>query len=83
MAFYIFNNFNPSNKTERHTLKEWELHTGIKVVNPKGFVGDRNKIRTNLYNRRAFKRGIKSSIITIKTEKGLEFLNLLHKEGPC
>ena len=77
MAFYMYNNFNPSNKTERHTLKEWELHMGIEVVNPIGFIGNKNKIKTNLYNRRAFKRGIKASIVTVKTEKGLEFINSL------
>ena len=75
MSFYMFGNFNPSNKTEKHTIKEWELHTGIKIINPKGFYGEKNKINTNLYTQRAFKRGAKASIITVKTEKGIEFLN--------
>lgn len=75
MAFYMFGNFNPTNKTEKHTIKEWELNTGIKIISPKGFIGERNKISTNLYTRRAFKRGARTSIITVKTEKGIEFLN--------
>ena len=75
MPFFMFWNFNPANKTEKHTIKDWELHTGIKVVKPTGFTGERNKISTNLYTRRAFKRGARTSIISVKTEKGIEFLN--------
>lgn len=74
---YMFNNFEQENKKEKHTIKEWELNTGIKIIEPKGFIGERNKIRTNLYTRKAFKRGTKASIVKVKTEKGLEFINSL------
>lgn len=73
--YYMFNKFNPSSKSEGHTIKEWELQLGIKVVDPKGFREPNNKVHTTQYTRRGFKRGVKASIITCKTKKGLEFLN--------
>lgn len=66
--------FNIFEKTEKHTIKEWELQTGIKLRNTNGFKGEKNKIKNNLYTRRAFKRGTQGSYIVCKTEKGLEFL---------
>lgn len=63
------------NKKFTQTIKEWELELGIKVVKPTGFRGQKNKIHNNKYTGKAFKRGVKSSIITVKTEKGLEFIN--------
>lgn len=74
---HIFNEFNPFNKTEKHTLREWETYTGIKILAAKDYKISKNKIPTNLYTRRAFKRLLKCSTITCKTEKGLEFLSLL------
>lgn len=78
--FYMFNNFNPFNKTEKHTLKEWELHTGIKIVKVFDNTVQKNKLGTHLYTRRAFKRLLGKSTIVCKTEKGLEFLRLLNKD---
>jgi len=77
MAFYMFNNFNPGNKAEGHTLKEWELHTGIKILKARDLMTSKNKIHTKLYTRRGFKRLVQNSTIVCKTEKGLEFLNSL------
>lgn len=65
------------NKQEVKTVKEWELETGIKVINLNGFRGERNKLYSNKYTKKAFKRGIKKSFVTAKTEKGLEFINSL------
>lgn len=56
-------------------IKDWEIYTGIKVGNPKGFYGRKSKIRTNLYTLKAFLKGIQKSNISIKTDKGLGYLN--------
>lgn len=56
------------------TIKEWEVETGIKVRNPKGFIGKRNKIHTKKYTREAFRLGIQKSEISVKTNKGMDFL---------
>ena len=61
----------------KKTIKEWELDKGIKIRKPIGFIkeSEKNKIHTNTYTDRSFRRCAKNSIITIKTEKGLEFMN--------
>lgn len=56
-------------------IKDWEIYTGIKVINTKGFYGRKSKIRNNLYTLKAFMKGIQKSNISIKTDKGLEYLN--------
>ena len=60
----------------RQTIKEWELETGIKVVDPKGFTNwnGRSRIITNKYTKVQFRIGIKQSIITIKCDKGIDFI---------
>lgn len=66
-------------KQMKKTIKEWELDKGIKVKNPLGFIkengGKKNSIYSNKYTDRSFRRCSKSSIITVKTEKGLSFIN--------
>ena len=63
----------------KKTIREWELDKGIKIKNPIGFIkengGNKNKIYLNTYTDRSFRRCAKNSIITIKTEKGLEFIS--------
>lgn len=59
----------------KQTIKEWEIETGIKVREPKGFTGAKNKINTNKYTKEGYKRGIEKSYITIKSKKGIEFIN--------
>jgi len=58
----------------KQTIKEWEIELGIKVRNPKGFKGQRNKIYTNRYTSEAFRLGIQKSEIAVKTDKGMKFL---------
>lgn len=58
----------------KQTIKEWEIELGIKVKNPKGFKGEKNKIYTNKYTSEAFRLGIQKSIISVKTDKGMKFL---------
>lgn len=60
----------------RQTIKEWELETGIKVKDPKGFTNwsGRSKTRTNKYTKEQFRRCLRTSIITVKYNKGIEFI---------
>lgn len=66
----------------RQTIKEWELETGIKVIDPKGFTNWNGKSRllTNRYTKEQFRKGLEKSIITVKTQKGLDFLQGLEAE---
>ncbi len=77
MSYYILNNFNQINKTEKYTISEWELHTGIKILKARDRMTQKNKIHTKLYTKKAFERLAQKSVITCKTNKGLEFLNSL------
>jgi len=58
----------------RMSIKDWELYTGIKVVDARGFFGKKSKRRTNLYSQRGFFKGLQNSIISVKTDKGIDFL---------
>lgn len=58
----------------KQTLKAWELETGIKVRNLKGFKGKRSSIRSKEYTKEAFRLAIEKCEISVKTEKGLEFI---------
>lgn len=60
---------------ERKTIKEWELESGIKVKDTKGFWGKRNEKYTNKYTKEQFRRACRRTNITIKTQKGLDFIN--------
>ena len=66
----------------RQTIKEWELETGIKVIDPKGFTNWNGKSRllTNRYTKEQFRKSLEKSIITVKTQKGLEFLQGIEQE---
>lgn len=56
------------------TIKEWELQLGIRLNDVKGFKKPKNKIRTRLFTKEQFRKGIQTSNITVITEKGMEFL---------
>lgn len=58
----------------KQKLKNWELEKGILIKKPIGFRGSRSEIYSRLYSEKAFKKGIEGSYISIKTQKGLEFL---------
>lgn len=62
---------------EKKTIKEWEIEKGIRVNDPKGFkrlFRQNRRVYDNLYTEKQFRLGILYSDITVKTEKGLEFL---------
>lgn len=59
---------------KKQTIKEWEIEKGIKIINPIGFWGKRNKVWTNKYSERAFFKGAVLSEIVCKTDKGMTFL---------
>ena len=54
----------------KQTIKEWEIETGIKVIDPKGF----KEGKQGKYTKEGFKRGLERSYITIKCNKGIEFI---------
>lgn len=61
----------------RKTIKEWEVEKGIRINKPDGFkkiYRENRNIYANKYTEKQFRRGIQTSNITVKTEKGLEFL---------
>lgn len=60
---------------KKQTIKEWEIETGIRVNNPKGFRGRKSNIWNIKYTSEAFRLGLVKSIISIKTQKGLDFIN--------
>lgn len=59
---------------EKQTLQDWQLQLGIRLNNTKGFRNPNNKIKTKLYTKEQFRKGIQTSNITVMTEKGMEFL---------
>ena len=63
-----------SNIRRKQTIKEWETETGIKVKEATGFKGSKSKIKTNKYTKEGFRKGVERSYITIKCEKGIEFM---------
>lgn len=58
----------------KQSLKEWQLESGIKIIKPLGFQGTKSKLYVRLYSKKSFAKGLKNSLISVKTEKGLEFL---------
>lgn len=58
----------------KQRIKQWELETGIEVREPKGVKGRKNNIYNRYYSRGEFRKYARRSIITIKTQKGLEFM---------
>lgn len=62
----------------RKTIREWEIEKGIRINKPTGFGSMLRKhkdVYANTYTEEQFKRGAEKSYITVKTLKGLEFMN--------
>lgn len=59
------------------TIKEWCTRCGIKIIKPNGFKGQKNKILNRKYTEKQFKKGLKTSYISINTEKGLAYLEAI------
>lgn len=55
----------------KQTIKAWELETGIKVRKLKTFKGGKGSKCT----KEAFRKIIENNNITVKYEKGLDFIN--------
>lgn len=55
----------------KQTIKAWELETGIKVRELKTFKGGKGSRCT----KEAFRKIIETNNITVKCEKGLDFIN--------
>lgn len=58
----------------RQTIKEWEIETGIKLRNLNGFQGEKNKIHSKRYTKEQFRIAAEKCCITVKTDKGVDFL---------
>jgi len=56
-------------------IKDWELITGIKLLNLKGFKGKRSKVINNFYTEKRFKKQARLCNIKCQTEKGLRFIS--------
>lgn len=54
----------------KQTIKAWELETGIKINNLKTFKGGKGSRCT----KEAFRKIIENNYITVKYEKGLDFI---------
>lgn len=50
----------------KRKLKDFELETGVEI---------KTKDKDKVYSKNEFKKLIKSKYITVKTEKGLEYIN--------
>lgn len=59
----------------RRTIKEWEIETGVKLKDVKGFTGAKSKIYSKKYTKEEFLLGIQKSELIIRTQKGLDFLS--------
>lgn len=55
----------------KQTIKAWELETGIKINNLKTFKGGKGSRCT----KEAFRKIIENNYITVKCEKGIDFIN--------
>lgn len=55
----------------KQTIKAWELETGIKVRKLKTFKGGKGSRCT----KEAFRKIIETNNITVKCEKGIDFIN--------
>lgn len=58
-------------------IREWELEKGIRINNPKGFkkmYREHKDIYVSKFTEEQFKAAAKHSNITIKTQKGLQFI---------
>lgn len=68
MKFNYFEN-------ERYkTIREWELQTGIKILKLRGFRGKKSSAYNKKIKEHVFKILVRKSMISVKTQKGLDFL---------
>ena len=55
-------------------IKDWELFSGIKLMDLRGFRGEKNKIRNNLYTEKQFRNAAKRCMIKTICNKGIDFM---------
>ena len=63
----------------KYKIKEWEVITGIKLLNLKGFKGKRSKVINSYYTEKQYKKQARLCNIKCQTEKGLEFISGVQK----
>lgn len=58
----------------KQKIRDWELESGVTIKEPKGFRGRKNNIYNRYYSRGEFRRYARRSVISIKIQKGLDFM---------
>lgn len=66
--------FNYFKNEWKKTIKDWEIETGIKIKKLRGFRGRKNTAYNVKISEKAFRILLNTSIISVKTQKGLDFL---------
>lgn len=66
--------FNYFENEKYKTIKEWELQTGIKILKLRGFRGKKSSAYNKKISEYVFRKLLNKSIISVKTQKGLDFL---------
>lgn len=56
------------------TIKEWELFSGIKLMNLDGFRREKNKVRNRKYSEKQFRRYAKECMFKTVCNKGIDFM---------
>lgn len=55
-------------------IKDWELFSGIKLMNLKGFRGEKNKVRNRKYTEKQFRNSAKRCMFKTICDKGIDFM---------
>ena len=55
-------------------IKDWELFSGIKLMNLKGFREEKNKARNRKYTEKQFRNAAKRCMFKTIWDKGIEFM---------
>lgn len=63
------------NRNTEKSIQEWELEKGIKLVDTKGFPFSKNKIYSQKFSDKFFRRYAQRCTVKCKTQKGFKFLN--------
>lgn len=66
--------FNYFEKEKYKTIKDWELQTGIKILKLRGVFGKKSKAYSKKVTATVFRKILRKSIISVRTQKGLDFL---------
>lgn len=66
--------FNYFENERNKTIRDWELQTGIKILKLRGFRGKKSSAYSEKIPKFVFRKLVRKSMISVKTQKGLDFL---------